>query len=343
MIIKSVFTLCFIGVLTLLAPEVKSANILAVYAFPGKSHFMMHRTLIKELINRGHQVTMVTAFSLEDLKLGDNYTEILIEPVYDFWDDIKKHFGATNLFELTSMTVFDFLKMLEILGVATTEHALRQQKVVALINAKKTEGVYDLLLAEQFYQEAFLALAKVYNIPVVTTSTLGFENHMSQIMGVLTPWSHVPHGFLPFLDRMTFTERLKNSFYSLYEDLDREYNYFPKMDELVQTYFSKALANLDEIPKVTQMEKNISALLLNSYVPLTTPRPTVAAMISVGGLHIYPSKPLPEDLQTFLDEAEYGAIYFALGKQILTTNFTVILVSVSHVVLVVVVVIVFCG
>ncbi|XP_037928633.1 UDP-glycosyltransferase UGT5-like [Teleopsis dalmanni] len=277
---------------------------------------MMHRTLIKELINREHKVTMVTAFSLEDLKLGDNYTEILIEPVYDFWDDIKKHFGATNLFELTSMTVFDFLKMLEILGVATTEHALRQQKVVALINAKKTEGVYDLLLAEQFYQEAFLALAKVYNIPVVTTSTLGFENHMSQIMGVLTPWSHVPHGFLPFLDRMTFTERLKNSFYSLYEDLDREYNYFPKMDELVQTYFSKALANLDEIPKVTQMEKNISALLLNSYVPLTTPRPTVAAMISVGGLHIYPSKPLPEDLQTFLDEAEYGAIYFALGSNV---------------------------
>lgn len=71
--------------------QVESSKILAVYAFPGKSHFMMHTTLIKELVQRGHQVTMVTAFSLQHLKLGKNYTEILIEPVYDFWSDGKWH------------------------------------------------------------------------------------------------------------------------------------------------------------------------------------------------------------------------------------------------------------
>jgi len=51
------------------------------------------------------------------------------------------------------MTIYDFLKMLEIIGVKTTEHALRQPKVQALIHAKKTDGVFDLLLTEQFYQE----------------------------------------------------------------------------------------------------------------------------------------------------------------------------------------------
>jgi len=53
----------------------------------GKSHFMMHTALIRELVESGHQVTMVTAFSLEKEQLGSNYTEILIEPVYDFWHD----------------------------------------------------------------------------------------------------------------------------------------------------------------------------------------------------------------------------------------------------------------
>jgi len=48
---------------------------------------MMHTALIRELVESGHQVTMVTAFSLEKEQLGSNYTEILIEPVYDFWHD----------------------------------------------------------------------------------------------------------------------------------------------------------------------------------------------------------------------------------------------------------------
>lgn len=146
-----------------------------------------------------------------------------------------------HLFDLTRMKNHDFLKMLEIIGLKTTEHALKQPKVQALIHAEHTEGVFDLLLAEQFYQEAFLALAHKYRVPIVTTSTLGYENHMSQMMGLITPWSFVPHGFMPFTDRMSFMERVKNSYESLYEDLDRYFNYFPKMDAITEQYFGKVL------------------------------------------------------------------------------------------------------
>ncbi|XP_020802466.1 UDP-glucuronosyltransferase 2B13-like isoform X1 [Drosophila serrata] len=292
----------------------EGAKILAVYAFPGKSHFMMHTALMRELVESGHQVTMITAFSLAKEQLGGNYTEILIEPVYDFWHDVKLNFGAQHLFELTRMTNYDFLKMLEIIGLKTTEHALKQPKVQALIHAKETEGVFDLLLAEQFYQEAFLALAKIYKIPVVTTSTLGYENHMSQMMGLITPWSFVPHGFMPFTDRMSFLERVKNSYASLYEDLDRLLNYFPKMDAVAKEFFGSVLA---EVPKVKDMERQISVMLLNSHAPLTTARPTVDAMVPVGGMHIYPPKALPQDMQDFLDGAgEAGAIYFSLGSNV---------------------------
>lgn len=48
---------------------------------------MMHTALIKELVESGHNVTMITAFSLSAQQLGSNYTELLIEPVYDFWHD----------------------------------------------------------------------------------------------------------------------------------------------------------------------------------------------------------------------------------------------------------------
>ncbi|XP_037716694.1 UDP-glycosyltransferase UGT5 [Drosophila subpulchrella] len=292
---------------------VEGYKILAVYSFPGKSHFMMHKALMRELVESGHQVTMITAISLEKEELGSNYTEILIEPVYDFWHDVKLNFGAQHLFELTRMTIYDFLKMLEIIGVKTTEHALRQPKVQALINAKQTDGVFDLLLAEQFYQEAFLALAHVYKIPVVTSGTLDFENHMSQMMGLITPWSFVPHGFMPYTDRMSFLERVQNSYVSFYEDMNRLLNYFPKMDAVAKEFFGPVLG---EVPKVKHMEQEISVMLLNSHAPLTTARPTVDAMVSVGGMHIYPPKALPADMQAFLDGATEGAIFFSLGSNV---------------------------
>lgn len=155
---------------------------------------------------------------------------------------MKQDFGVQHLFDLTRMKNHDFLKMLEIIGLKTTEHALQQPKVQSLIHANQTEGVFDLLLAEQFYQEAFLALAYKYNIPIVTTSTLGYENHMSQMMGLITPWSFVPHGFMPFTDRMSFVERLSNSYESLYEDIHRLWTYFPKMDTITEQYFGNVLS-----------------------------------------------------------------------------------------------------
>uniref|UniRef100_A0A1B0GCA6 UDP-glucuronosyltransferase n=1 Tax=Glossina morsitans morsitans TaxID=37546 RepID=A0A1B0GCA6_GLOMM len=292
-------------------PMVENATILAVYTFPGKSHYMMHVALIKELIRKGHQITMITALTLRHQNLGSNYTEILIDPVYDYWSDVVPFFKADNIFELTKMDLHDFLKMLEIIGLKTTEHALKQSKVQEIINAKHTRGAYDLLLVEQFYQEPFLALSRIYDIPVVTTSTLGYENHMSQMMGLIQPWSFVPHGFMPYTDQMSFTERLQNSYYSLFEDMHREWIYFPKMDKLVQTYFGHLKV---PIPKVSDMEKNVSVMLLNSYAPLTTTRPTIAGMIPVGGMHIYPPRALPEDIQKFLDDAKDGVIYFSLGE-----------------------------
>lgn len=36
-------------------------------------------------------------------------------------------------------------------------------------------------------------------------------------------------------------------------------------------------------------------------------------MINIGGAHVKPAKPLPKDLQTFLDEAKDGVVYFSLG------------------------------
>ncbi|XP_055915993.1 UDP-glycosyltransferase UGT5-like [Eupeodes corollae] len=298
-------------VLMLTISHTNASKILAAFVFPGKSHAMMYNTLIKELLHRGHEVTFITNFPLGK-DLGSNYTEVQI-PVYDFWNDIKVHFKASSHFDLTTMTMKGFMEMLDIIGEKVTEHALKQPNVQEIFNRTDTKDVYDLLLVSQFYQEAFLTLGLKYNIPVVTSSTLGYENFYSHMMGIIQPWSFVPHGFLPYDDRMDFWERVINTISSFYEDVFREYVYLPKQDALVQKYLSHLPI---KFPKMSEMERNISVMLLNSHAPITTPRPTIAGMVKVGGLHIQKPKSLPTNIKTFLDEATHGAIYFSLGTNI---------------------------
>ncbi|XP_049308406.1 UDP-glucosyltransferase 2-like isoform X1 [Bactrocera dorsalis] len=303
-----------LAVLAAQAPVTDGAKILAVYVFPAKSHYMMHRVLISELLKHGHEVTMIAALTLEPEKMGANYTEILIEPVYDYRTEIRSTFGGKTIYDMRNeLDVQVFLNLIRLLGLSTTEHALKQPKIQAIINAKETQGVYDLLLVEQFYQDAFSALAHVYNIPVISTATFAQQTFMSEMFGIIQPWSYVPHGYLPLTEHMSFFERVYNTYTSLRTDLDREFRYFPKMDALVQKYFGHLPI---KFPSTSEMNRNLSAILINNYTPLAAAGPTTENMINVGGMHIYPPKALPSDIKQFLDEAEHGAIYFSLGSQV---------------------------
>ncbi|EDW56595.1 UDP-glucuronosyltransferase 2C1 [Drosophila sechellia] len=288
------------------------SRILAAFFFPGKSHFMMTNAIIRELVKQGHEVTFITPFSLAKEKLGPNYKEIVI-PQYDFWPEIKEMTNKNTVLEMTDLPNFSFLRMVNVMGIHSTDFALEQPEIQAVINERNKIGKYDLLLAEQFFNEGALILGHLYQIPTITVSTFGNANYLSQLFGVVSPWSYVPHAFMPYTDRMSLWERIGNVAISAVEDLVREFSYYPGQDAVLKKHFSKLL---NRVPTIKELERNISAILLNSYMPLAYSRPMAYNMIPVGGLHIQPPKALPEHLQKFLDGATHGAIYFSLGSQV---------------------------
>ncbi|XP_037716742.1 UDP-glycosyltransferase UGT5-like [Drosophila subpulchrella] len=289
-----------------------SSRILAAFFFPGKSHFMMTNAIIRELVRQGHEVTFITPFSLAKEKLGPNYKEIVI-PQYDFWPEIKEMTKRDTVLEMTDLPNFSFLRMVNVMGVHSTDFAFEQPEIQAVINEKNKVGKYDLLLAEQFFNEGALILGHLYQIPIITVSTFGNANYLSQLFGVVSPWSYVPHAYMPYTDRMSLWERISNVAINAAEDLTREFSYYPGQDAVLKKHFSKLL---DRVPTIKELERNISAILLNTYMPLASARPMSYNMIPVGGLHIQPPKALPEHIQKFLDEATHGAIYFSLGSQV---------------------------
>lgn len=50
----------------------------------------------------------------------------------------------------------------------------------------------------------------------------------------------------------------------------------------------------DDIPDVAEIAKNISLTFVNQHYSFSGPRPLSNRLIEVGGIHITPSKPLPE-------------------------------------------------
>ncbi|XP_020804453.1 UDP-glucuronosyltransferase 2A3-like [Drosophila serrata] len=285
-------------------------RILATFFFPAKSHSMMTNAIIRELVKRGHEVTMITSVSMAEENLGPNYREIPIPP-YEILPKVQALTKKKNTMEMTDVDNLAFLRMINLLGVATTDFAFEQPEVQAVINATDKVGKYDLLLAEQFFNEGALILGHLYQIPIITISTFGFANYLSQLFGVVSPWSYVPHVYLPYSDKMTLWERIHNVAFSGVEDLLREFTYYPLQDAILQKHFSK---RLERVPTVKELERNISAILLNSHMPLFSARPVSYNMIQCAGLHIQPPKALPEDIQQFLDGASHGAIYFSLGE-----------------------------
>lgn len=57
-------------------------KVLFIAPMNGKSHFLFMSSFVKELLNRGHEVTYLTSITLKHLNLA-NYTEILVEPALD--------------------------------------------------------------------------------------------------------------------------------------------------------------------------------------------------------------------------------------------------------------------
>ena len=60
--------------------------------------------------------------------------------------------------------------------------------------------------------------------------------------------------------------------------------------------------------------KNVSLVLVNNHFSTSSIRPFAVNMIEVGGIHVQPVKPLPSDIQEFLDSATDGAILFSMGS-----------------------------
>lgn len=102
----------------------------------------------------------------------------------------------------------------------------------SLIHDNSTQ--FDLLIAELYYNEAYLALAEKFNVPVVALVPQAMQPITGWHLSNPTLFSYIPTQFLPFSDHMSFVERLLNTVFGTAHLLVHELKYMAEHQATVK-------------------------------------------------------------------------------------------------------------
>lgn len=302
-------TRLLVAVLIIIVGAAHGAKILGVIPSGGKSHHFIGAAYTKALAEAGHDVTVIAAF--REKNPPKNYREIVMD---DLYETLMTAF-MENPFEFPEIPPLLHLYMMYTeFGTFSSKFTLNHKDVKALLNSGET---FDLVIVETFLTEAIYGMAQHFNASLITYSTLGNILWTRELTRTPAPTSHIANFILNYLDSMTFCERFWNTIVDWVDRIMYNTLHLPVQKQLYEQAFPNAKISFEE-----QM-KNVSLVLLNSHFSLSSPRPYPPNVIEAGGIQIEKVKPLPEDLQTFLDGAKDGAIYFSMGSYLKSKEFPI--------------------
>ncbi|KAF5307253.1 hypothetical protein FQR65_LT06969 [Abscondita terminalis] len=275
---------------------VHSARILGIMQIPCYSHQTLLRPLWKELLQRGHHVTLLTTEPMND-SLFTNLTEI----------NISKNTGKDlNFFELIDEPIWKLHYVFSQLSDKWVDGQLSNPNVEELINNPKEH--FDLLIIEGFHS-AHYAFAIRFNCPIISVITLEASALVHYEIGNPTHYALYSDYNLGFPKQLTFSQRLQGLFYHVYFLVLHNYHTIPLQEMLVKKHFG------NNYPPIPDIFKNFSVFFLNTNRILHPARPLLPNVVEIWGkLLITENKALSKELQNMLDRSVQGVIYFSLGS-----------------------------
>ncbi|XP_053688373.1 UDP-glycosyltransferase UGT5-like [Sabethes cyaneus] len=283
----------------------EGAKILTILPLGGKSHDIIGSAFGKVLAGAGHDVTVITSYPAK--KLPKNYREIVLT---GFLEKVAESQQAPNFFEFRGGIVASAFMLTMLYGMMPGrmyELAMQHPNVVNLL---KSDEKFDVVILESFIAEQFYGFAQHFDAHLITFSAFGNSLWTNGLVGSPHPTSHLGHFLLSYTDRMTFWERFVNAAFTAFDRFFYSWVYLPNQKKYYDLAFPNAKQSFE------QQMKNVSLVFLNQHFTLSSPRPYPPNMIEVGGIQIEDPKPLPKDLQTYLDEAKEGVVYFCMGSNI---------------------------
>lgn len=170
------------------------------------------------------------------------------------------------------------------------------------------EETFDFLISGFFLNNFHTGLAAHFKCPFAILVTGPAMLWTNQYLGQPTFAEAVPNIFSGLHGELNFKERLVNMYYTL-----REYFFTIEYEDYQRELYNSNFPN-PTYPSYDDVKKNVSLILTNDYLTAGKVRPNLPTLVQIGGIQIKSKpSPLPADIQTWIDEAEDGAIFVSFG------------------------------
>lgn len=262
-----------------------SYKILVIVPYPSKSHFITFKRLFVGLAEKGHNVTVLSYYSLD--KSIHNYRSIKFGGLEMFYSKEKIN-SILNIKHLTSNRKYLTYLMPLLIEESSQLSCDNGLNSTSVRNFLKEKNHFDLAIVQYFDSDCFLPLAKTFNAPIIRIHTCSLMAWSSDRYGNPNNPAYIPNNLLAFSDKMTFFERVENTLVTFVHDLYINVIAIKKDRTISMKYFGE-LSNTLHTDIL-----NDSLLLVTTHYTFNLPRPLVPNVIEIGGIHIEKPQPMPQ-------------------------------------------------
>nr|XP_055062037.1 UDP-glucuronosyltransferase 2C1-like [Misgurnus anguillicaudatus] len=311
--VSPMLSLIFLTFLAMTFPVIQSGNVL-VFPVDG-SHWVNMKILIEALHSKGHNITVIRVLDSWYVKESSPlYTSITVNAPGGFGEEFFKVFPARLLKIIRSGSTWarlnlelemweNILQMVKVESEMIVNMFEDQQLIQVLQEAK-----YDLMLTDPVKFGGvilghYLKLPIVYNVRWTAFS----EGHFAIAP---SPLSYVPLPMMELSDRMSFTERVKNIIIYIIIQTQAAFVIAPPYNALCERFIGPGISFENLIQGADLWLHRVDFIF-------EFPRPTMPNIVHMGGFQCKPSKPLPKDLEDFVQSSgDHGVIVMSLGTLI---------------------------
>ncbi|KFU86201.1 UDP-glucuronosyltransferase 2A2, partial [Chaetura pelagica] len=281
------------------------------------SHWLNMEYILQELVVRGHKVTVLMPscflifnhtqpspfqFEVVEVPITKKEMDTLLQEFFGFFFYKDRDLSAWETVHKIAQLVYTMKNVIRIIS----DEVLKNEVLLERLRA----SAFDVLLADALSPSGEL-LAEKLGIPFVYTIRFSLGNTLERLCGALpAPPSYVPATLTGLTDRMSFLERLKNIFAYTIQDIIYHTMIWGSWDQ----YYSDVLGRPTTL---CETMGKAEIWLIRTYWDFEFPRPFLPNFEFVGGLHCKPAKPLPKEMEEFVQSSgKHGIVVFSLGSMI---------------------------
>uniref|UniRef100_A0A4W4HGL0 UDP-glucuronosyltransferase n=1 Tax=Electrophorus electricus TaxID=8005 RepID=A0A4W4HGL0_ELEEL len=289
-----------------------------VLVLPGEySHWHNMRFILEELVERNHSVTVLVhaaspsikynqterfKFLVIDSPLESQKVHALSEEMIDLWINQSRTSSTLGM----ALKIMDLASRIQAVQKVLCDSVFRNEELLATLKSFK----FDVLLFDPMIVCGDL-LAEVLKVPFVISLRLSLGYSMERLCGQMpAPPSYVPISPGQFTDRMSFVERVYNLVLYVFYNVAFQSLAMGSLNKYYSEILGKPTTLCDTMGKA-------DIWLIKSYWDFEYSRPFLPNFKFVGGLHCKPAKPLPKELEDFVQSSgDDGIVVFSLGSML---------------------------